>query len=567
MAGSIPSGNDDATKFTSLEVRPQVALALRRRRRPKRQKKPVLFFLSIAIILSFYSTVGEIEGVCGGQRGDTGGENTCHFDATAERDSMGTSGATTTKIKILDPTHNLPQLLTSPRVNNIQNRIWIVLAYRETCEFSLELLEKLKDHAIPSIEFKNGKLDDISYLQPSETIFVPMPIDESEVGVHWKAEILKRMGITRLPSLFFLWDDAQELKSTSFLENIFDAAEVYRGRSESVTDLVNGLHHYLSRLQVRSSSKMKHQEHKQFRSQRSPLAAIRVESLNDLRNIIRTADETSILQNPPLPLGPDLSQADQEWIRYLMDDQAGETRSNSEGIDYHRDEEGADFGEGSFPQVETTFHDPYHVFIQCRYYLAEKATDEISDGVEGTNLQARRSSVGDSISWLYQEYDQVVKVLGPRRDTLFSILEPGLENGNSNKLSPFCGSLSDDGLIRVWDFPSNQSLTKVDHDDDHDRGLLHDHFNNSASLVDEVSSWLLPEVLWFDRRMAAPIAFRPSNRRHAILFVDFHDRTSASNTRNAIRLFREECKRLRAEQQFSPFVCLVVPVSNLKMNI
>lgn len=564
MATSLPSGNNDAT---SLRLRPQVALVLRRRRQRKRQMKPLLFFLIISILLSFYLTVGQTEDVCVGQEEDTSGESSCRFnsgggnDATVERDSVGTVGATTTrKIMILEPTQNLPQLLTSPRLNPMQNRIWIVLAYRETCEFSQELLMKLTNHVIPSIEFNNEILDNSSYLHPSEMLFVPMPIEESEVGVHWKAEILKRIGITRLPSLFFLWDEDQEPEDTAPLVAMIDAAEVYRGRSESISDLVSGLRHYLSRLQVRSSSRMNRQENKGFRSRLSPLAAIRVQSLTELRNIIRNSDEMEILQNTPLPLGPD-NKVDHQWIRYLMDDDTGDTS------DWHED--GADFEEGLFPQIESMSHNPYHVIIQCRNYLGEKVIEEISDGVEAANLQVRRSSLRDSISRLYQEYDQAVKVLGTRRDTLFSILEPGFEESNSNILPPFCDSLSDDGLIKVWDFPSNQSLAEVDHDDGHDKGLLHDHFNNSAGLIDELSSWLLPEVLWFDRRMTAPIAFHPRNRRHAILFVDFHGRASASKTRSAIRLFREECRRLRMEQygddDESNFVCLVVPVSNLKM--
>ncbi len=569
MATSIASGNHNVTNLTSSRLRPEVALALRRRRQRKRQK-PLLFFLTIVILLSFYLTVGQIEDVCVGPHESTGDEYSCQFnseggnDATIERDSLRTGGATTTKVKIIDPTHDLPQLLTSPRLNHIQNRIWIVFAHRETCEFSQELLMKLTNHVIPSIEFKNEKLDNSSYLHPLEMIFVPMPSGESEVGAHWKAEILKRMGITRLPSLFFLWDEDQEPKDTAPLVEMIDAAEVYRGRSESITDLVNGLSHYLSRLQVRLSSRMNRQEHREIRSRLSPLAAIRVESLTELRNIIRNAGEMKILQIPPLPLDPD-NEADHQRIRYLMDDDTGETRSDSGDNDHNRHEDGADFQEGRFPQIQSMSSDPYHVIIQCRNYLGEKVIDEIPNGVEAANLQVRRSSLGDSISQLYQEYDQAVKVLGTRRDTLFSILEPGLEDSTSNDLSPFCDSLSDDGLIRVWGFPSNQSLAKVDLDDGYDRGSLHDYFNNSVGLIDELSSWLLPELLWFDRRMTAPIAFHPRNRRHAILFVDFHDRTSASKTRSAIRLFREECRRLRTEQDVdgeeSNFVCLVVPVS------
>ena len=582
--------------------------SLRRRQLPLRQKTPVLFFLTIAILLSFSLTVGETDNVCDGRNEDIDGKN-YHVvsekgeavDVELEQDSIRLGRATTSKIKIIDPMHNLPELLTSPRSNKARSRIWIVLAYRDTCEFSVELLRKLRNHAIPSIEFNSDNLGDIGVLYPPEMNFVPMPIDENDIDVTLKAEFLNRIGIARLPSLFFLCDEDQEqLEDALLLENIFTTAEVYRGRSESISDLVNGLYHYLSRLQLRTSSTLNRQEYDQFNDRRSPLAAIRVESLQKLRNVIRNTNEMKIFQNPPLPLDPDLSQDDQNWIRYLMDDDSNATKSspyyenlfdkNGEIMNLDKHDEEPNDGPGTSSQRPSTVRDQYYVIVQCRNYMGGKMIDEIHNGVEGANLQAQRSSLRHSISQLYQEYHQAIKVLGTRRDVLFSILEPDTENLKSSQLSLFCDSLGDDGLIRILNIHSNESLAEVGHDDDYEMFYFDENINNTASRINYLSSWLRPEVLWFDRRMIAPIAFHPRYRRHAILFVDLHDRAGASETRDVIRLFRQECRELKKKQQSNitnlnsvlnlsvaesihgedgenNFVCLIVPVRNLMTKI
>jgi hypothetical protein len=556
----------------------------------------MLVFLTMTILLSFFMTLGKSDKEFRDDNKNNGEKNDIGLDRKGrtvetvwEQDSVTTKRRRTT-VNIVDPTQNLPKLLSLPRSDESRDRIWIVLAYRESCELSMELLRKLSYHAIPRIEFNHDNHSDNDNLPRPEMNFVPMPIDDNGIGVDLKEKNLNRLGIVRLPSLFFLWDDdeEQDLEYTSHLENIFATAEVYRGRSESISDLVNGLYHYLARLQLKPASPLKRQKH-QFSDPGLPLTAIRVESLRDLRNIIGNAKGMKILQNPLLPLDPDLSEDDDRWIRYLMDDESSTTNSIPDDDFYHFDMN--DRNDDHEKRGEET-RDPYHVVVQCRNSMGKEIIDENHDSVENANSQEQRSSSQHSTIQLYQEYDQAIKVLGARRDILFSILEPGAEDRNSNQLSPFCNLLSDDGLVKVWDFYSNEPFTEVRRDDENEneKEIFEGYVNNSAGILDRLSSRLRPEVLWFDRRMTAPIAFHPQYRRHAIIFVDFHDRTSASKTRDAIRLFRQECRRLKKEQQLkmnhlnsvinqsvaemidgddgeNSFVCLIVPVRNVDDNI
>ena len=496
-----------------------------------------------------------------------------------EQDSTTTETTTKVNIQIIPKTHNLPKLLLSPRSNESRNRIWIVLAYRETSELSKKLLRKMRYQAIPRIEFNSACLGNNGDLRRPEMKFVPMPIDDNEIGIELKEKILNRLGVVRLPSLFFLWDEEQEphVDNTLHLENIFATAEVYRGRSETVSDLVNGLYHYLSRLQLRPASPPK-----QFNDRGFPLAAIRVGSLRDLQNIIRNSGEIKVLQNPPLALAPYLSDDDDVWVRYLMDDDSGKINSIPYRDLHHGDMDDMNNNNekdeaGTCPQRQSTAGDPYHAVVQCRNNVREGIVGESHNRVKSTDYQAQQS---------YDEYDQAIKALGSRRDVLFSILEPDAENQNSSHLSPFCSAPSDDGLVKVFDFRSMETLVEVGHGDENEEVVFEEYLNNSAGILDQLSSRLRPALLWFDRRMTAPIAFHPRYRRHAILFVDFHDRSSASKTRDVIRLFRQECWRQRREQQSNmnhfnsalnqsavemvdggsgknSFMCLIVPVSNL----
>ncbi len=572
----------DATRFSS---------SLRRRRQHCGQKASMLVFLAIAVLLSFSLTLGELDERSGGDPEKTDSERDLRLngkgstdDVPLERHPTRTGRTPTTKIHIVDPTHNLLELLSSSRSKKGQHRIWIVLAYRDTCEYSEKLLRKLIDHAIPRIQFNDDEINDNRKIHPPEMNFVPMPIDDKEVGLDLKKQFLNRIGIARLPSLFFIRDEEQELEFNLLLENAFATAEVYRGRSESISDLVNGLYHYLSRLQFRSSSPLENQEHNQSGDRSSPLASVRVESLRELQTIIRNANDFKILQSPLLPLDPDLSERDEKWIRYLMDDDSGTTNCRSD-FDFHYfdtndkinhlEEHEETYDEvRSCPQERSNIRELYHAIIQCRNYKGNKA---------------QRPSSPHSIVQLYQEYNQAIKVLGPRRDTLFSILEPHSEGMESSELSGFCDSPSDDGLVRVWNLHSNESLSEFRLDEEREQQFFEEKLNNSTNIITQLSSRLLPDVLWFDRRMTAPIAFNQRYRRHVILFVDFHDPTSALESRDAIRLFRQECRQLQMEQQLktnnlqsvlnhtvgdatdgdndeNSFVCLVVPVSNVDVD-
>ncbi len=552
MILSKPNRINDATRYS---------LSLKRRGQHKgQQKASVILFLTIVVFLTFSLTLGEIEQNINNDAEKYSSKNEIRVDGNGSTERAATTTTTTTKINIIDPPHNLLELLSSPRSKKVQNQIWIAFAYRDSCEFSEDLLRKLVDQAIPRIQFKHDDSNGDRKFHPPEMNFVPMSVDDREVGGDLKKQFLNRIGIARLPSLFFLRDEENKLEGNVLLENAFATAEVYRGRSESISDLVDGLYHYLSRLQFRPWSPLTNQEHHPFRDRSSPLSTVRVESLLELQNIIRNADEHKILQIPPVPLDSDLSEHDEQWIRYLMDDSSDTTNC----IDTNDLEK----QEGFFDEIrncqrrESTIQNLYHVIIQCRNFMGNKAPH--------------------SILQLYQEYDQAAKVLGTRRDVLFSILEPH-SNGESSELSTFCNAPSDDGLVRVWNVYSNESLSDFRFDEDGDKNFAENNLNNSTTMINQLSSLLLPEVLWFDRRMTAPIAFHPRYRRHAVLFVDLHDPTSATESRDAIRLFRQECRQHQTEQQRktnlsvgetnastnddNTFVCLVVPVSCLIRKI
>jgi len=595
------NGKIDPTRSMLLCSLPSSSPRRRPRRRQRReQKTSKLLFLTIGIILSLCITLAKCE---------KGGEDDGDKDNGKERNiGLNGEGVTyetgweqdyaatkTTTVNIIDSTHNLPELLSSSRSNENCNRIWIILAYRESCEQSMELLHKLSHHAIPRIEFDYDNGSDISNLHRPEINFVPMTIDDN--GVELKEKFLNRLGIVRLPSLFFLWDKEQELGNSLDLESIFVTAEVYRGRSESISDLVNGLYHYLARLHLRLAPPLNRQEYQHSSDLAMPLTAIRVGSLRDLQNIIRNTDKMNMLQHPSLPLDPDMPEDDDRWIRYLMDDDSITTNSlnndlyhvgmNDRNKDHEKHEKGSKDERGSCPQRQLMMREPYHIVVQCRNKLGKEITEKNYDGVKSAKSQARRSSSQHLTTELYQEYDQAVKVLGVRRDALFSILEPGSVDQNSGD-SSFCDLLSNDGLVKVWDFHSNESLSKVRLDEENEKSFFERYPNDSADILKSLSSQLRPEVLWFDRRMTAPIAFHPQYRHHAILFVDFHDRTSASKTREFIRLFRQECRRRKKYDQRkindfnmvhnqssanmiegddgeNGFVCLIVPSTEIRV--
>lgn len=600
----------DATNSTTL-FSPSSSRRRQRRRQQRGQKPFMVRLPKIEILLLIFLTLAKSGKVYTdddkrdhGEKIDIGLNGKGALVETGLENNSITPKRTMMTVNIVDPTHNLSELLSSSRSNESKNRIWIVLAYRESCERSMELLRNLSHHAIPRIEFDDDNFSLHDDVYRSEMNFVPMPIDDYGIGVEVKENFLNRLGIVRLPSLFFLWDEEQEpLEKTLHLENIFATAEVFRGRSESISDLVNGLYHYLARLQLRQVSPSKRQsggeENEQYSHWGLPLTTIRVGSLRSLQDIIRNTNKMKIFQSPSLPLDPDLSEDDDSWIRYLMDDDSSTTsRSPSHSLyqmdmtdkmnDNEMDKGESKDEEGSCPYHQSVIKDSYHTVVQCRKKVGRESLDENNDVVENFHLQDERSSSLNSITKLYREYDQAVKVLGARRDVIFSILEPDTEDQISSDLYTFCDSQSDDGLVKVWGFHSNEPLVEVRLDEENEIFFLEKNFNTSVGIIDRLSHLLRPEVLWFDRRMTAPIAFNSQYRRHAVLFVDFHDRTSALKTRDTIRLFRQECRRLKREQQRkflhlnsilnqsameridgedveNNFVCLIVPSTEIRV--
>jgi hypothetical protein len=534
----------------------------------------VFFSLIIAILLSSFSTIVTSSNIdINDNYVDSSSSVEEAGNVKADRQhsesitSLVTSTLVTATIKIMDPINNLRGILKQS--TGTRSQIFIVLAYRESCEKSMELLWRLRHYAVPKIEFSDDSVFDED-LHPTITL-VPMPVDDDEDDVandDSNENILNRLGIVRLPSLFFLLDEEREelsIASSKILSeenenhndndnsvNILANAQVYHGLSETVDDLVNGLYFYLTRLRLRSHHKHKHKQ-RQSLYQNLPLTTIQVESLRELRTIISNSDGM-ILQNTQLPLDPDLSKDEDRWIRYMMDDTHSGSYSMFStkndyiyGGDLEGNKEDDEAGRRQQQQRTTITTDSFRVVVQCRKKI--------------------RNSQMKSASESYQEFDRVAKVLGAKRDVLFSLLEwddddnVDLDADDRNSSVSFCNFRDDDddGLVAVWEW-------------DGDRSLLAEGFgeppfsvmSTTTTIVDGLSIWLRPNLLWFDRRFAS-IAFHPRYRRHAVLFVDFHDRTSATKMRETIRIFRNECRRRRrnidAETDDTIIFCLVVPVS------
>jgi len=235
--------------------------------------------------------------------------------------------------------------------------------------------------------------------------------------------------------------------------------------------------------------------------------------------------------------------------------------TNNEEYGYEKDEKGREDEDGRRSQRSLPAVEPFRVVVQCR-------DNTSSDNTNNDTLEAQLSSSQQTTLKLYQEFDQAVRILGARRDVLFSILEPDAKKERkSGDFSSFCGlpnsnetASVDNGRIRIWDIHLHETLLYNGR-----------YIESSLNILDGLSFRLRPELLWFDRRMTAPIAFHQRYLRHAVLFVDLHDPTSASKTRDAIRIFRQECQKLQQEQPRYlsrpdlAIVCLVVPSTEIRV--
>ena len=588
MIRSIQNGETGGTKsMTSIG---------RRRQRLWLEKSMVLFLTIVTLFpLSMTLVLGEkdyndaIANDFDQEDGFVLNEKRTSVERELEEDFK-TSKRMSTMINTFDPTNNLPELLTSMRSKERRDRIWIVLAYHESCEECMELFRRCH-HAVSRIKFDYDRETLIGNYDGLEINFVPMTTGDNGIGVGLKEKFLHQLGVARLPSLFFLWDEEKEEESILNLNDVFRSSEIYRGRSDSVSDLVNGLYHYLARLRFLSASPLTPKHHEESVDWDVPLTAVRVQSLRDLQDIIRNNNQNKIFQHPRLPLDPDLSQEEDGWIRYLMDDDFGAINVSPQNNYLHddmNDRNDHDGGTGNEKESRSGHRsqsgESYHVIVQCRNMMGMQITNEKQEDIESTNSPEQQSSLQHSILELYQGYNQAAKVLGARRDVLFLVLKPHTTVPDFSQPYSFCNVPSDDGLVKVWDFYLNEPPVEGGIDEEILEGFSEGYINISSSLLDNLRSHLLPPVLWFDRRMTAPIAFHPQYRRHAILIVDFYDQKSGQVSRDIIRLFRDECRRLRKKMYWkvknlnstlsqsavdmidvedveTSMVCLIVPVS------
>lgn len=414
--------------------------------------------------------------------------------------------------------------------------LFVVLAYREDCEFSMQLLWKYQ-YVIREIMVK----EDAAILERLDPIFLQLPVNPGNV------DVLDQFGLKHVPVLFFVKEQGlvPRLVSSSSAEEkgdnqqqddekekdgatvdmvpIFYAVQ-YRGLTSTVQGLADGMYHYLTRLRHSFiSTKTNTVTNKDYHD----ALTIQVASLNQLRHDILEAYRGKVVQRaPPIPLDPHFSQEEDQWIRYLMDDDIDDTDTN--GI---------------------VARDPMYIVCQCR----RKGVDgsETPEPPKYYNGQEEEPL----LPTMYREFDEIAHVLSARRDALFCVLQDECEFinaiNNANEDGGFDGSVAAFTVHPETDWALQQT------------GLLLASDNTNSS--DWISAMLRPSVMWLDRRMTAPIAFHPRYHLHAVLFVDFLDRSTAEDMRDAVQLLRRECQEERRRNGDDSLVCLVVPSTDTRV--
>jgi hypothetical protein len=403
---------------------------------------------------------------------------------------------------------------------------FVVLAYREDCEESMQQLWTYQ-FAVREIMSKVEKTNPEFLTWRLRPVFVQLLINESTI------EVLESYGIKTVPSLFFVKEQetASIDDSNAGTERGMFYAVQYRGIVSNVKELVDGMLHYLFR--IRHSRISQRTNTVNDRSYQDALT-VYVRSFNDLQDDIFTTNGNNILRkSPPMPLDPHLSEEEDEWIRYLMDDI---------GAVVHDDNVSSKDGD-------------LHVICQCRHYDVnndDEASDPPRDKKDDGDVSNGPVSSSSSLNLtLYSEFDLVSHVLSARRDVLFCVLSGNCSYDGEDPI--------DDGSIAAFTVSPDTSwvLQKK-------RLLLP---SDGKNFTDWVNPMLRPDVLWLDRRMTAPILFHQQYGLHAVLFVDFHDRTTREVMRDAIRIFRAECQHQREQYGDDSMVCLVVPSTDTRMLI
>ena len=519
---------------------------------------------------------------------------------------------TTRTIHVLDHVHDLDYILKLSRYKG--SALVVILAYRESCEQSMELLWKYQ-YAIQQQEagFSGTQKQTTEYndeqqqyqqqiLHSLDPIFVQMPVNINTVG------ILDQFSITDVPTLFFMKEQGYVLKENTVTKQLQEESDDdksneddneedvddndeedveksesiktsnkdknddkdtnddekdddtvpivyvtdYIGPTETISDILHGIYHYLIRLR---HSTMYYRKNTINDKDYLDAMTIPLPTIQELQKSIVDVYKHQLFHHVPLPINPYHSDNEKEWIQFLMDGNPAE-----------KNEE----------EIESDNDNPFYIICQCRQNekdeeeinpMNEKAQPNNNNENDSTTQQLSSSKI-----W-YREFDQIASVLSTQRNVLFCVLDESCDYDSVKNED----NLIDDGTITVFTVHPEANWTlrrksvfhpSIDPISDEKNGQS---TTAKTGISDFLSVLLRPTILWLDRKTTAPIALHSRYARHAALFVDFHniDETTQQQMRDTIRLFRKHCQLYRTQYEDelgeSSIVCLVVPSTDTRI--
>ena len=228
--------------------------------------------------------------------------------------------------------------------SNEDEPIILALVYKTNCQPSMDLLRTLES-SIKLLAKQNNENPQLRL-----PMFVQIPVSTSDSS----QLLLERLSVSYVPTLIFL------RKSTSSIQTI-----EYKGLKKSPEDLFSGLTFYISRLQHSTSQNIQHHPERDY------LNALTVEmnSIEEMQKVLGQY-QNQMLQHVRTPLDPLSTEEEQQWIRYILDEDSDE--------------------------------DPLRVICQCR---------------------KNQERYDDTLPFAYSDFSQVASILSLRRDVVFCIVK------------------------------------------------------------------------------------------------------------------------------------------------
>jgi hypothetical protein len=250
--------------------------------------------------------------------------------------------------------HNWKEMIEAIGPSKVNENLFLAFVYKDSCQASLSLLEMWKRSIGQLLRKQASELPHLNL-----PMFVTIPATSSN------GDFLRSVSTTYAPTILFLKQNQDSVGS----QPSFSTLE-YLGLKSTIPEMVQGIIHYLSRLQYSSFGlKAKLSREAGFNNYGDALT-VQVRSIGGMEIILKKQRD-SMLQRIVVPLDPLLSSTEQEWAQYMLD--------------------------------EHNQTDPLHVICQCR---------------ESEQLERKD---GHSLHSDYGEFDQIASVLSLRRNVVFCI--------------------------------------------------------------------------------------------------------------------------------------------------